>query len=109
MENFQYPDTIEVTRNPVYTQDEDGYFESEEGEKTLVFTSECRAEPAGSNPVIRGIDGNEIIYVWIVYLPLTSETFEFGLKVKVTKLDGSVYEGSLKRFYNGKFNTRIWV
>lgn len=104
----QYPDNIEVTKIPEYLQDEDtGNFEPVgEGE---IFTSECRAEPAGSNPVIKGADGSDIVYAWIVYMPQTTEVLTFGDTVKITKADGSVYEGSLKRQYNGQFNTRIWV
>ena len=103
-----YPDTVEVTKQPEYVQDEEtGYFDTEE--EGVLFASDCRAEPAGPNPVIKGDDGNDIVYSWIVYMPKTSEVLEFGWPVKVTKADGSIYESSLKRQYNGKFNSRLWV
>lgn len=105
---MQYPDTIEITKDPEFTQDEEtGNFES--GEANTPFTSECRAEPAGSNPVIKGANGDDIMYSWIVYMPKTSEVFEFGDAVKVTKADGSEFIGNVKRQYNGQFNSRLWV
>ncbi|WP_372932437.1 hypothetical protein [Mariniphaga sediminis] len=103
----QYPDTVIVAKEPEYMQGEKGYFST--GAEPITFDSECRAEPAGSNPVIRGDDGNDILYSWLVYLPKSSQVFAFGDKVKLTKADGSIYESSLKRFYNGQFNTRLWV
>lgn len=103
----QYPDTILITSDPAFTQDSKGYFESSGAGGT--FTSGCRAEPAGSNPVIKGEDGNDLVYSWIVYLPKTSEAFAFGAGVTLTLADGSIHKSSLKRSSNGQFNTRLWV
>ena len=103
----QYPDTVVITKLPEFTQDANGNFQpAGEG---VTFTSECRAEPAGSNPVIKGNDGNDIVYSWIVYFPKSSEVFSFGENVEITRADGSIFESSLKRQSNGQLNSRLWV
>lgn len=104
---MQYPDHIEILKSPEFIKEANGNFNpGGDGEQ---FTSQCRAEPAGSNPEIKGADGNHIYYSWVVYMPKISEVFEFGDKATVTKADGSVYTGSVKRQHNGLFNTRLWV
>lgn len=103
----QYPDTVLITRKPEFAQNASGNYKPAGEEST--FTSECRAEPAGDNPVIKGADGNMVEYSWIVFMPKTSEVFAFGDTVQITKADGSIYKGSLKRPSNGQFNTRLWV
>lgn len=103
----QYPDIIVISPKPEFTQDESGNFGA--GQTPNAFTSECRAEVAGSNPIITGTDGQTVSYKLIVYMPKTSEFFAFGDEVTVTKADGSIYEGSLKQQSNGQFNSRIWV
>lgn len=102
-----YPDQITITRKPAFAQDASGNFKPV-GE-AVDFTFECRGEPAGSNPVVRGDDGNMVEYSWIVYMNRTNIVFKFGDKVKLTKEDGSEYESTLKRQYNGRFNSRLWV
>lgn len=105
---MQYPDNIVITGNADFIQNEQtGNFEPVS--PGTAFSSECRAEPAGSNPVIKGKDGDDIVFSWIVYLPKTSEVFQFGDKVAITKADGSVFNADVKRQYNGQFNSRLWV
>lgn len=103
----QYPHTITVTRQPVFSQDDEGDFQPS-GSATS-FTSEGRAEPAGSNPVIRGADGDVEQYEYVIYMPLTTEEFAHGNPVSVTFENGTERTGTLKRQHNGQFNTRLWV
>lgn len=104
---MQYPDTILVTKESTFTQGLTGNFQA--GAAGATFTSECRGEVAGQNAVIVGIDGNEVKYSWIVYMPRTTEQFEFGSLVTFTKADGGVYSGTVKLFSNGQLNSRLWV
>lgn len=108
----QYPHTIIIQPQGEFEQDASGNFNPSawSGE---VFSSECRAEPAGSNPVIkgpviRGVDGGEIAFGWEVFLPKTDKNFRFGDKVTIT-VDGNEFPDTLKRQYNGQFNTQLWV
>lgn len=103
----QYPHNITISRLPEYTQGEDGNFATEDSPVT--FASECRAEPAGANPVIKGVDGEDVTYSWIVYMPMTAQEFQFGDPVEITLINGSKYASTLKRQSNGQFNTRLWV
>lgn len=103
----QYPDIIVISPSPEFTQDENGNFSANEAANA--FTSECRAEVAGNNPIITGTDGQTISYKWIIYMPKTSESFTVGDGISVTKADGSIYTGSLKQQSNGQLNSRLWV
>ena len=103
----QYPHSITVTKVPDYEQGVDGNF-STDGEATT-FVSSCRVEPAGDNPVIKGVDGSDIVFRWIVYMPRTEEELDFGSPVMITLKNGSQYQGTLKRQYNGQLNSRLWV
>lgn len=104
---MQYPDNIVITKESTFTKGVGGNFT--ETTPGATFTSACRAEPSENNPVIRGVDGNEIAHSWVVYMPQTNELFNFGDKVVITKADGSVFENTVKRPSNGQFNSRIWV
>lgn len=103
----QYPHTILITRHPDYAQDGSGDFQPTGSATT--FTGDGRAEPAGSNAVVTGPDGDKEAYSWIVYMPRTEEEFSYGDTVTITFENGSVKTGTLKRQSNGQFNTRLWV
>lgn len=103
----QYPDIVTITRQPAYVQDANGTMNTTGTPE--IFTSDCRAEKAGKNPVINTVDGQALSYAFIVYMPKTSEIFSFGDEVSVTKADGSVITGTIKDSSNGQFNTRVWV
>ncbi len=103
----QYPDIVTITRQPEYVQDANGIMNASGTPE--IFTSECRAERAGKNPVINTVDGQALNYAFIVYMPKTSEIFSFGNEVSITKADGSIITGTLKESSNGQFNTRLWV
>lgn len=107
MVSYQYPDTVSILKKPVYEQDANGKFKPV-GEGST-FTSDCRAEESGSNPLVIGDDGNQVIYSWVIYMPKTSEVLAFGDDVTLTRGDGSIHKSTLKRQRNGKFNSRLWV
>lgn len=104
----QYPDIIQIVTDSDYEQDVNGNFVPIAGSGST-FTSSCRAQPAGDNPVIKGDDGNDLVYSWVIYMPKTSAELEFGANVTLTRHDGIVFTGSLKRQYNGQLNSRLWV
>lgn len=103
----RYPDTITIISEPDLVQDDTtGNFYSE-GDP-VVFSSECNAIPGEYNPLIKGPDGNVLMYEWIVSMPLTALKFKFGDKILLVKSDGN-YEGTVKRQNNGRNNTLLWV
>lgn len=103
----QYPHTITIQLQGEFEQDASGNFQPKAGTGGT-FSSECRAEPAGTNPVIKGADGEDIVFVWVVYMPKSVVNFQFGDDVTVT-INGENFSGTVKRQYNGQFNTRLWV
>jgi hypothetical protein len=103
----QYPDSITVSHSATWVQETDGDFKADTSATS--FTSVCRCEPAGSNSVLRGTDGAEIVYDWIVYMPKTTTVFVFGNPVSMVLANATTYTGTLKRQSNGQLNTRLWV
>ncbi|MCK9592709.1 MAG: hypothetical protein M0Q91_11960 [Methanoregula sp.] len=103
----QYPDTVTVSHGATWKQQTDGDYEANAAAST--FTSECRCEPASSNPVLRGDDGAEIAYQWIVYMPQTTTVFGFGDPVSMVLANATTYTGTVKRQSNGQLNSRLWV
>lgn len=105
----QYPHRITIVSNPEFAQNEESGNFQQVPDTESTFESECRAEPAGSNPVIKGADGEDVVISWLVYMPKTEMEFSYGDKVLVTMQNGSQYEGTVKRQSNGQFNSRLWV
>ena len=89
-------------------QDENLDWETPEGGPSS-FSSICRAEPSGKGDTIRGVDGTEIYFAFVVYMPLTETVLKTEADVTLTLAAGDVYTGKLKRQSNGQFNTRLWV
>lgn len=105
---LQYPHTITITPKDDPVQGSDGNFVSPSPLPS--FTSFCRVEPySKTEPTISASDGRVLNYNYVVYMPLTSEVFEFGDEVEITLLDGSMINGYVKQHSNGQFNSRLWV
>jgi len=104
---IQYPHNIEVLNREEPVQN------TATGKFTVAapstFNSECRAEPNGKGSSIRGADGIEIVFDFVVFMPLTNVILKYGSKVTLTLDDGSIYSGTLKRQHNGQLNSRLWV
>ncbi|RNL50771.1 hypothetical protein [Pedobacter jejuensis] len=71
---------------------------------------ECRAVPNGTGKPLPGVDGDKVIFNYLVYLPaeivdIPEKTIvEFVYKGKV------FYKGPVLRFFGaGRLNTRLWV
>lgn len=104
---IQYPHTVSVLNRQDPVQDTaTGKFTVPTPEE---FTSACRAEPNGKGLTIRGADGEETTFEFIVFMPLTAVNLLFGSKVTLTLDDGSIYNLTLKRQHNGQLNSRLWV
>jgi hypothetical protein len=103
----QYPHSITITPVGTPEQGEGGNFEAPVNGTPATYG--CRAEEAGSNPVITGPDGNSLVYRFIVYMPLIGVNYSYGDIVHIVKQDGSEYNGFLKHQSNGQLNTRLWV
>jgi hypothetical protein len=102
----QYPHTIVITATPTLVSDDDGNLFGGTG---TTYTHYCRVEPASNNGIIRSENGDEIAYTWVVYMASTTTEFTPGDAVEITLVNGSQYNGTIKRQSNGQLNTRLWV
>jgi hypothetical protein len=71
----------------------------------------CRAEaPNVKTEPIKNNDGESLAFSWIVYMPFGVAKLAEGTEVSITDKDGSLFcTGTVKRFYNGQLNTRLWL
>ncbi len=132
----QYPDTIVITVTTPATQDANGSWVS--GGETI-YTFDCRAEVNSSGRKIVGDDGVTMDYSMICYCPTDGDvsvslttnddgivTKEAGESVvvdtfvssmmygaessyKLTNRIGEVHEGTVKRWFLGQLNARLWL
>lgn len=102
----QYPDHIEVRIAGEPCQDENLNWVKPE---PVLFKSDCRAEPAGKNAIIRRADGSDASYDFNVFMPKTSVNIPEGAFFHLVREDGSEAKGYVKRAHNGQLNSRLWV
>jgi hypothetical protein len=102
----RWPDHITISSNPDPVQATGGNWVMPTGVTT--FASDCRFQPAGENNVIRGKDGDEITYDYRVYLPKTTEEFEFGDSATGV-CENRSFEGTVKGHHNRQTYTIVWV
>jgi len=69
----------------------------------------CRVEPNGGGYLLKP-DGNRLDYNWIVYFPHSAPAFVVGTNLKI--FDGDdvlILDDTVKQFYRGQFNARVWL
>lgn len=104
----QYRYTLEmgyIAETP--ERDEDGNYT--EGRQLWKCLGRCRDEAATKGDFTTTTDGEKVSFSWIVYAPLSTPDILFGKTVRVT--DGETVRaiGTVKRFYRGQLNCRIWL
>lgn len=100
----QYPDIL------TYQLQEPGTFDSNgnpiAGGLGEVIELQCRAEAASGPGIIKTVDGEAINYSWIIYMPLGQvDNIPIGTQVTI----GGKLKDTVKRFYSGQLNARIWL
>jgi hypothetical protein len=71
-----------------------------------------RFEPQGnkSSQYITGVDGTQIAFFGIVFMPVLEQHLKHGASVSVTDDNGNVIaRGSIKQFYAGQLNFKAWL
>lgn len=104
----QYPHIILITRKPEPVKGTDGNY-SVANTSAAILNSVCRAEPAGSNPVLKGADGDLIYYSFVVYMPKSDIELKYGDETLITFSENVIHSGIVKQHSNGQLNSRIWV
>lgn len=71
----------------------------------------CRAEaPNVKSDPVKNIDGESLAFSWIVYAPFGVARIDEGTEVTIVDQHGSFFcSGTVKRFYPGQLNTRVWL
>lgn len=105
----QYPYKLELSNLSGEPQrDENGdYVEATE---SFTEIGNCRDEAGAPGQFTTTTDGQQISFSWIVYLPKTAPDIAYGKTVRVTDGNGNVRAyGTVKRFYRGQLNCRLWL
>jgi hypothetical protein len=103
----QYPHTISIQLDSAdSTLDTSGNWMPAAAAAPLTYT--CRAEPSNGNALVKVADGTQVVYQWMVYMPLPVESIYPGSNVVLT-MDGQQVKGSVKRLSKGQLNARIWL
>lgn len=89
-------------------QDDNGDWVVPENTTTEVELS-CRAEPNGQGKMIAGVDGNNLVYAWTIYLAKDAMKLEYGQAVQVYNGTELLASGSCIMFSRGQMNSRLWV
>ena len=74
-----------------------------------IVNRDCRAEPNQTNGFVVAQDGSRIDYSWIVYLPLSADTYQVGTNVEIFNGAELIASDSIKRFSRGQLSMRIWL
>jgi hypothetical protein len=104
----QYPHTLTYKTVTGSTgPDNDGNY-TPGTEQTIV--TPCRAEVNNSGQgFISAVDGSRINYDWIVYLPSSSVVYLEGSTIEIANGPDIVVKDTIKRFWPGQLNMRIWL
>lgn len=103
---IQYPHIGTITKPAETVKDQNGDWV--QGEPTVIWEGECRAEPNGTGTTIQGEDGQEISFAWNVFFPRMEVEVPRNSTIEVL-LGDRVISGLIKRHTNGQLNSRLWV
>lgn len=100
----QYPHILTTSiLNAEAVRDENGNWIQPDLQPT-VYNLPCRAEPNG-NSFITLTDGSKYSYAFVVYLPATTPDIPTDVTVTIT----GIITGTVKQFYRGQLNCRLWL
>ena len=103
----RYPDSIIITLYGDPEQDSDGNYGAPPVSAT--HSSDCRFQPAGRANIIKGDDGEEIAFSYLVFMPLVESRFNFGDAIEGQHHSGYTITGKIKRHHNTQHHTKLWV
>jgi len=105
----QYPHTIKLY--PVKgdsMQDNNGnWITPEDGGEPESYP--CRMEPRSTAGFVTGVDGTQLTYSSIVYMPLSVPDIQVMTRVSIFKGELLVGVGTVKQFSRGQLNARVWL
>lgn len=69
----------------------------------------CRVSPNGAGREVSTMDGQRVVYGYIIHADKGVEELPFGALVKVFSNGSLIAEGKVLRFWRNQMNVRIWV
>jgi len=103
----QYPHMLKTTSGSTDAQYVDGQWVP--GEPTEEVLEVCRAEPAGAEGLQTTPDGDRIDYSWVVYFPHSVSRFPLGVSLEIYQDEELIITDTVKKFYRGQLNARVWL
>lgn len=80
------------------------------GTENFTEIGKCRDEAGSPGQFTTTADGQKVEFSWIVYAPKDSPDIPYGKTVKVEDEAGNIRAlGTVKRFYRGQLNCRLWL
>jgi hypothetical protein len=103
----QYPHTLILTAVEDTPMDGNGNWIT--GHEVSI-SLKGRAEPNSKGQMIASQDGTQVLFDWMVYMPLPADEITPGTRIVLKDEDGNQFgEGTIKRYSRGQMNARIWL
>ena len=69
----------------------------------------CRVSPNGAGREVSTMDGQRVVYGYMIHADKDVDELPFGALVKVFHDGNLIAEGKVLRFWRNQMNVRIWV
>lgn len=105
----QYPYILQLSsQSGELERDENGDYI--QGSESFTTVGKCRDEAGTPGQFTVTADGQKVDFSWIVYAPKDIPEIPFGKTVRVIDEAGNIRAfGTVKRFYSGQLNCRLWL
>ncbi len=77
--------------------------------QSMFLETSCRAEPVKENQYVVGVNGQQIVFSCIVYMPIPDVELKPGMLFEVWEDDRLITKTDIKQFSKGQLNARIWL
>lgn len=100
-----YPHTATVSILGASTKDGNGNFTTAAGSD---FDVKCRLELNSSNKFLQMADGKRVDFSAILYMPIGTN-IPAGAKIKVVDNGTTLIDTTVKQFFKGQLNQKVWL
>ena len=103
----QYPDVLSASSVATDSvRDANGNWVTPD---SSLITQKCRVEANTRGQKLTTADGTAIQFDWLVYMPFSAGEVAAGSPVSITRDGQTVATGTVKRFFRGQLNSRLWL
>lgn len=104
---IQYPHTGKVYLPGDSQRDATGNWIA--SDVSLQLQTKCRAEPARGSQYVVGLNGQQITFWCIVYMPIPDDEVKPGMLFEVWDGENLIIKTDVKQFSRGQLNARVWL